>query len=122
MQMMPRRHCKQKTQELTDEQVDGFCSGSPDNFRDNALKLGHALLKKHGGPRQYLQASLPTKEDVTKVYEDVAAHFPCRSDIEYATWDTLPGDTESTLHIRLSDLRLSNEACAILFCVLGPAG
>ena len=67
------------------------------------LRLGHALLKKHGGPRQYLQASLPTKEDVTKFYEDVAAHFPRRSDIEYATSDTLPGDADSTFHICLSD-------------------
>ncbi len=75
-----------------------------DNFRDTALAVLSEELKQWHGPAQYLRKNYSTTQEIADFKDALDHHFPQQPGIVYHQSPTLPGETESVFHLRLTDL------------------
>ena len=80
------------------------CEVNPENFV--AVARGHmeSLLKKHGGPCQYLQHRYGSSEALQEFVSNLDAEFPALPTVCYHSGQVLPRDADQTFALRLQDL------------------
>lgn len=96
---------------VTDEFLQLYLEGkasvtpNPENFKEVCFNVAKAVLKKFGGPQQYLEQTIT---NLAEFAAQLKAKYPENTTLTYVK--SLPDNVETVVHVHLADLSFSPQA------------